>query len=273
MKKIFRNNLSVILGVLLFGVKVYVVYNMNLLPEQILAAVDVTEHTQVVRAEVEARSIFTWLAIDFILVIALAYSIVSSKLTLGIAEVEVAEQEEAENENVELTESESVAEKQNRLQTIMTRLVYEQENVGLNHKLESILSTICTLTESSAGILYLPKEKEGVPIIEQAAGFAVYQPETRKRYFELGDGIAGQVAKSLKPVFHSQVPEGYIKILSGLGSTKPGSIAVVPCTSKGKLLAVLELASFKEWSLEDKELIDVSSREVARLIETSKKAK
>lgn len=274
MKKLFRNNLSVILGVLLFGAKVYIVYTMNLLPEAILAAVDVTEHTQVVRAEVVARPIYTWLAVDFILVIALAYSIVSSKLMLSIAEVEVKEtrQEDAEKD-LDLSESESVAEKQNRLQTIMTRLIYEQENVSLSHKLESILSTICTLTDSSSGILYLPKEKEGVSIIEQAAGFAVYQPESNKRYFEYGDGLAGQVAKSMKAVYHSQIPEGYIQILSGLGSTKPGSIAILPCVSKGKLHAVLEIAAFKDWSLDDKELIDMGSREVSRLIDASKKTK
>ncbi|MBQ3657472.1 MAG: GAF domain-containing protein [Bacteroidales bacterium] len=76
------------------------------------------------------------------------------------------------------------------------------------------------------------------------AGSYAYYTEQTDRTFEIGEGIPGQVAKDKKILFMDNVPEDYIKVLSGLGNGSPKYLLEVPLVFEDKTWAVLELASF-----------------------------
>lgn len=78
------------------------------------------------------------------------------------------------------------------------------------------------------------------------AGTYAYYTEHTDRTFEIGEGIPGQVAKDRKILQLDNVPEDYIKVVSGLGNSSPRHLVVIPIVSKDKTLAVMELASFSK---------------------------
>jgi signal transduction histidine kinase/HAMP domain-containing protein len=66
--------------------------------------------------------------------------------------------------------------------------------------------------------------------------------------FQLGDGLVGQVATQRKQIHLSRLPEGYLRIGSGLGSSQPASLLVLPVLFESQVLAVIEIASFQQFT-------------------------
>ena len=52
------------------------------------------------------------------------------------------------------------------------------------------------------------------------------------------------------------MPDGYLKITSGLGEATPRTLAVVPIMALDRVLAVLEIATFATWSEQQRRLLD-----------------
>ena len=108
---------------------------------------------------------------------------------------------------------------------------------------EKILSSVCDELKASQGALYLYSRAEQKLMF--AAGYAYYKPETKEEGYELGEGIIGQVAKDAKTLIINGVPEGYVKIISGLGAATPTSLMLVPIKNViNDNFGVIEIAGF-----------------------------
>src|SRR6266545_4381864 len=66
--------------------------------------------------------------------------------------------------------------------------------------------------------------------------------------FAIGESLVGQAALERAPILIADVPRDYVQISSGLGSASPASIVVLPVLFEDQVLAVIELASFGEFS-------------------------
>jgi PAS domain S-box-containing protein len=69
----------------------------------------------------------------------------------------------------------------------------------------------------------------------------------------LGDGLVGTCAVEKQIINLTEIPEGYIKITSGLGDAKPDNLLLVPVLHELDLIGVLEIASltlFKEHEIQ-----------------------
>ncbi len=109
--------------------------------------------------------------------------------------------------------------------------------------------------DASQGAFFVTKEKDGIRYLDFTAGYAYHIPDSETITFEFGEGLSGQVAKSGKLINLTTVPEGYITILSGLGSASPKAMLIFPIVYNSKVEAVFELASFKKFEEEDVKLI------------------
>ncbi len=108
---------------------------------------------------------------------------------------------------------------------------------------DQILINISKAIKMVQGVAYTAdKSLENFAI---TSTYAYYTTET-DRTFALGEGIPGQVAKDQKLLFLDNVPEGYIQIVSGLGTSSPKYLIVAPIIHDGKTLAVLEMAMFEK---------------------------
>lgn len=120
--------------------------------------------------------------------------------------------------------------------------------------------------EASQGAFFITKMEDDARYLEFLAGYAYHIPDSETIRFEFGEGLSGQVAKSGQKININNVPEGYISILSGLGSSSPNSIIIFPITSDGKVIAVFELASFLPFKLEDENFLNEISNKVSAFI-------
>jgi len=111
---------------------------------------------------------------------------------------------------------------------------------------------------------------------ELKTAYAYYNPEGKTTEFELGEGFAGQVAREGLPMKLSNIPENYLTIISGLGETVPASLAIIPVITSHtdpaipKVHAIIELASFSEFSDDD---LDILKEMAALLAEKLEKIK
>lgn len=123
-----------------------------------------------------------------------------------------------------------------------------------DQSLELALRTLCTKLEASQGAVYVAKENGQSRFLEIRASFAYMKPDSQTLRFEFGEGLPGQVAKEGILLNIDAVPEGYIKILSGLGQATPKHLLLVPVKDKNKIVGVVEIASFTPFTTQDQEL-------------------
>ncbi|OCA92323.1 response regulator [Pseudobacillus wudalianchiensis] len=108
------------------------------------------------------------------------------------------------------------------------------------------INKVASISGAHYGAFYI-KESEGEQ--EKLRKLAAYTDthSSIKESFYLGEGIVGQCALENRTISLKQVPGDYIKIESGLGSSLPSNILVIPAEFHGEVLAVIELASFNEF--------------------------
>jgi signal transduction histidine kinase/DNA-binding response OmpR family regulator len=81
--------------------------------------------------------------------------------------------------------------------------------------------------------------------------------------FAPGEGLPGQAATERKVLVLSDIPENYVQIHSGLGTSPARILAVVPIMSHDRVLAVFEVASFSNLTEPQHALLDEASGMVA----------
>jgi two-component system sensor histidine kinase/response regulator len=84
--------------------------------------------------------------------------------------------------------------------------------------------------------------------LKLAGSYAFKERKQLKQVIAVGDGILGQVAIDKQPIILTDAPEDYIQISSGLGQAKAPHLAVYPVIRNGRLMAVLEMASFHHFT-------------------------
>lgn len=113
-------------------------------------------------------------------------------------------------------------------------------------KVEKMLSMLATNIEASQAAFYQAEKEDGKNVISLFGSYAFVLPESQTVSYEFGEGLAGQVAKEKKMINISDVPNGYITILSGLGESKPAHLLISPVLKDESLIGVVEVASFKK---------------------------
>jgi CheY-like chemotaxis protein/signal transduction histidine kinase len=81
------------------------------------------------------------------------------------------------------------------------------------------------------------------------AGYATdRRDEDAPQLVRFGQGLVGQCAREKQRILVRDVPDGYVRIRSSLGSSTPTTIVVLPLLFEGEVKAVVELASFQQLS-------------------------
>lgn len=154
----------------------------------------------------------------------------------------------AESEKVENEEAVEEIFQGVDLDQINLMLAEKEDN---KQKLNNVLNKICNHIEAVQGALYVVTKEKNIKYIELMAAYAYHKPESEIIKYEFGEGLAGQVAKEGKLVNIEEVPEGYIKVISGLGDTTPNNLLIVPLKKGNTVIGVVEIASFKAFRKSD----------------------
>lgn len=140
----------------------------------------------------------------------------------------------------------------------------EQEIAALSSK---VINYICKYLNAQIGALYIKTDNNTFKL------FGSYAYNIRKNLFneiKIGEGILGQSALEKQSIVITNIPDDYIKIVSGIGEAAPKNILVAPCIHQKEVECIIELGSFNEITEVQLEFIKQISETVAISINSTK---
>src|SRR5205807_866935 len=114
-----------------------------------------------------------------------------------------------------------------------------------------IMSELTPLVGAHLGGFFIAggdAEGDGDQKLRLIASYGYKRRKSVANEFALGEGLVGQAGLEKAPILLTEAPEDYIRISSGLGEAAPHNVIVMPVLFEGDLMAVIELASFREFS-------------------------
>lgn len=242
-----NRNLSIILVILFIIVTSYTTVEVISLPSDILFSLEITENAKVERAMNEATPVFIFLGIDLLIVLLIIFTLSTSNATSKVENIVYVEREKSTKDTLQEDSQDEKTLYKKKIKNTEEE-VLKLEEVNTAKSLEQIFSIICKELEGSIGALY--KAIDNTPKkVSFVTGYAFYIRDSQEVAYEFGEGVVGQVAKSMKSTILKNIPEGYVKITSGLGNSVPRNLLIVPLTDRNEILkGVVEIASFKEFS-------------------------
>lgn len=105
------------------------------------------------------------------------------------------------------------------------------------------LSTIARFIGASHGALYRRRAYGTEEVFDLVAAFAHGEKKSVQTRISPGEGLIGQCFFEREVVQVSDLPPDYIKITSGLGSSVPACLCLIPLIHEGAVYGAVELAS------------------------------
>jgi PAS domain S-box-containing protein len=118
---------------------------------------------------------------------------------------------------------------------------------------QRLVSGLVPLLGGGVAAVYLFEENAGY--LRRIASFGL-KGDGANDSFKLGEGLVGQCAQERKPTILSNLPQGYLRITSGVGEATPTHAVALPLLSSLVLLGVIEFASFRGFNLREQTLLD-----------------
>jgi GAF domain len=169
----------------------------------------------------------------------------------------------------EKTESEKAVERTQaetdvaNLEILDSKVITSTDTITL---LSDSLQALGKKLHAVAGACYISKEINNTKIVELVSGYALPLSQKDVVRFDFGEGMIGQVAKSGSSIYLDEIPEGYVQVESGLGQASPRYIMIVPLKKSSDVKGVLELATFKVISPNQREMIEKFALEIGKRI-------
>jgi HAMP domain-containing protein/signal transduction histidine kinase/DNA-binding response OmpR family regulator len=126
-----------------------------------------------------------------------------------------------------------------------TRMLQGQRDLLTVSRL--ILSELAPLINAQHGMFFL-MDTAKEPLLNLLASYAFKEGKHGGTQFHLGEGLIGQCAAEKSRIVIRDVPGTYLHINSGLGEATPANIVILPVLFEGQIKAVIELASFQDFS-------------------------
>jgi transcriptional regulator with GAF, ATPase, and Fis domain len=104
--------------------------------------------------------------------------------------------------------------------------------------------------------------------IELKFGFALAGEKISGVKYSSGEGLIGRVATEGKPLYISPLPEGYITIYSGLGSSSPKYLTILPLKNNNEVVGILEVATFTNLDSGTREQLEKISGQISSFLGT-----
>jgi signal transduction histidine kinase/CheY-like chemotaxis protein/HAMP domain-containing protein len=123
-----------------------------------------------------------------------------------------------------------------------------QGHRGLVAVSKLILSELAPLVDAQQGVVYAQNVENDEPRLDLLATYACKAGKKLPRTLRFHENLIGQCAFEKKRILLNDMPADYIPLRSALGSAAPLSVIIMPVLFEGEVKAVIELASFKQFS-------------------------
>ncbi|MEJ0057714.1 MAG: HAMP domain-containing protein [Bacteroidota bacterium] len=125
-----------------------------------------------------------------------------------------------------------------------------QGQKDLNTVTKRILSELAQVVTAHYGAFYILQQDDETQNVKLKlfAAYAYKEDKNIPKEFAIGEGLVGQCAFEKERILLTNVPQGYVKINSGLGKAKPSNLIILPVLFENSVKAVIELASLDSFS-------------------------
>ncbi|MCX2746043.1 GAF domain-containing protein [Mangrovivirga sp. M17] len=120
---------------------------------------------------------------------------------------------------------------------------------------------------NQAALFILDSETE--EDLEMTGCYAYDRKKFIDKRIKVGEGLVGQCFLEREKIHLKEIPENYIKITSGLGSSEPREIIIIPIKTDQEIVGILEIATLKKFESKHHKFLDRVSETIASSISTS----
>lgn len=134
-----------------------------------------------------------------------------------------------------------------------------------------IISNLIKYINANQGGFYLLDDTDaGDKFFSLTACYAYERRKYADRRIDWGEGLVGACALEKQTTHLTKVPDSYLKITSGLGSTNPKNILLVPLKVNDEVHGVVEIASFHQLEKHVVEFVEKVAESIASTISSAK---
>jgi len=119
---------------------------------------------------------------------------------------------------------------------------------------QRLLSDLVPTLGGGIAAFYLFDEAQGQ--LDRVSGYGLPESSGPAEPIRAREGLIGQCAQEQKVIALTNLPPGYFRIASGLGQAAPVQAVALPVVAKDRLLAVLEVATFRPFTTSEQALLD-----------------
>jgi putative methionine-R-sulfoxide reductase with GAF domain len=135
----------------------------------------------------------------------------------------------------------------------------------------SVINKLAEFTNCIQGGIFIVNDDDANDIfLELTASVAYERRRYNKKRINIGDGLIGACAFEKEKIYLTDIPENYAEIRSGLGTSAPKSILLIPLLMEDNLIGVIELASLNFIDTHDTEFVEKVSESIAASLFSAK---
>ncbi|NLR94245.1 GAF domain-containing protein [Flammeovirga agarivorans] len=247
---------NIYLGILFLFLCIYSIWGIHDLPNVILTSLEITDDKIIGQIREVSNPTFYSIGFTFAILIFFLFRLISDLMKdpedqiIYVPKYYNKENKSNEEERIDAIKERAQLIRKNIRSSILT--VEDQED-----REQKLLNAICKEFKVCTGIYYKVNKKEDIDIIQYSKGFSFFLPDSQVLTYEFGEGLPGQVAKTKTSIISNSIPERYINVVSGLGDASPNSLMISPILNDDDVLTgVVELASFNNFTKDDREILD-----------------
>jgi signal transduction histidine kinase/CheY-like chemotaxis protein/HAMP domain-containing protein len=136
--------------------------------------------------------------------------------------------------------------------TLFSEIIQKTKNLPI--LAQDIINKLTPLLDGGYGAMYV--YSKNTDKYHMLGAYGLNDEQNIIKEFVVGDGLLGQCAMEKSQIVQTEVPNNYIKINSGLGEASPLNFLIVPLIFKGRVIAVIEVASFKQFNIQHQTLLN-----------------
>ena len=133
----------------------------------------------------------------------------------------------------------------------------------------SIISGLVKYLKGNQGAIYVVQddpEDEQLQVLTRIGTYAFGRNKFIEDAIKPGSGLVGQAFLEKETIHMIDIPDDYIKIVSGLGDAPPRSLIIVPMKFNDQIYGVLEIASFNQFEKYEIEFLETIAESIASTI-------
>ncbi len=122
--------------------------------------------------------------------------------------------------------------------------IIRDNKTGLQDLSYEVISYLVKYLNANQGGMFVIKEEGKERYLELQGCYAFERKKFLEKKVALGQGLVGQCVLEKETIYMTEIPENYVNITSGLGTSVPRNIVIVPLKNDQVIEGVIEIASF-----------------------------